>query len=375
MDKDDILYALAYQQLTFNIPQVAAELYLAAGTVKEVYANRKDIRAVIPEATDHLQNILKSDWANELIWAEREIKWCREKSIQALCMEAPKYPQRLKNCIDAPVVVYYRGTVDLNSQHIISIVGTRKSTPYGNDAVHKLIMDLKKMVPDTIVISGLAYGIDVAAHKEALTAGMSTIGVLAHGLDTMYPAVHRNIAIKMLSQGGLLTEYPSLTRGDRQNFLRRNRIVAGLSDCTIVAESMAHGGSLVTARIANDYNKDVFAIPGRIGDPASEGCNDLIKNNKASLLSSAKDIVEALGWTTVEQKEAAARHGFQTELFPNLNDDQKAIVAALADEDLQTNLIAMRSGLHISAVNAALFELEMSGIVKAYAGGTYHLIK
>lgn len=372
---DDILYALAFQQLTFNIPQAAAELYLTAGSVKDIYANRKDVRTIVPEATDHLQKILGSDWTNELIWAEREIKWCRQKNIQALCMEDERFPQRLKNCTDAPVVVYYRGTADLNAPHIVSIVGTRKSTPYGNDAVKKIVTGLKQMLPDTLIISGLAYGIDVTAHKEALTAGMETIGVLAHGLDTLYPAAHRNIAISMLSQGGLLTEYPSLTRGERQNFLRRNRIIAGISDCTIVAESMAHGGSLVTARIANDYGKDVFSVPGRISDGASEGCNELIKQNKASLLTSAKDIVEALGWVTAAEKAAIQRRGVEMELFPNLNDNQKAIIETLNGEDLQKNIIAIRSGLQISVVNAALFELEMSGIVKAYAGGIYHLIK
>lgn len=366
--------ALAYQKITFNHPQAAKELLLMAGGVEEIYANRANIREIAPDATEHLCNLLNCDWSQYQPWAEKELAWCEEKNIKVLVMGNDDYPQRLIECIDAPIVLYYLGNADLNAPHIISIVGTRQSTAYGNDMIHRLISEMKQLIPDLVVFSGLAYGCDVIAHKEAIAANLPTVGVVAHGLDTLYPASHRNIAVKMLQNGGLLTEYTSHTKGDRQNFLRRNRIVAGISDCTIVAESMAHGGSLVTARIANDYGRDVFAFPGRIGDKASEGCNDLIRDNKAMLLSSARDIIAALGWHTTEETQEQRRAGIQADLFPTLSPDEQKIVTALQSGDLQQNIISMKTGIPISQVSALLFQMEMQGIIKPYAGGTYHLI-
>lgn len=365
---------LAYQRLTMNFPQAAMELYLEAGTAETVYEHRNDIRQLAPNATDYFVSIISGDWDNELRWAEKELEWCVSKRIRFLYPSHPDYPQRLLNCVDAPVGLFSMGNANLNSEHIISIVGTRQSTAYGHDMIHNIIQDLKRKVPDTLVVSGLAYGIDVCAHKEALSAKLPTVGVLAHGLDTMYPASHRNIAAAMLGQGGLLTEYPSHTRGDRQNFLRRNRIVAGMSDCTIVAESMSHGGSLVTARIANEYSREVFAIPGRICDKASEGCNGLIRSNKASILTSADDIIETLGWTTQQMRADAMTQGIQPSLFPSLTGEQQTIVNALRDGDLQLNMLAIKTGMPIGRLSALLFEMEMKGMLKAYAGGTYHLM-
>lgn len=369
------IYDLAYQRLTMNHPQAAIELYRAAGTAEELYANRNDIRSIMPEATASFRNAINVDWSSYLSWAEHELEWCEKKRIRYLFANNDDYPQRLKECIDAPVGLFFLGNCDLNSPHIISIVGTRQSTPYGHGVIQQLIADIKAAVPDTLIISGLAYGIDVCAHREAMKAELDTVGVLAHGLDTMYPASHRNTAAQMVQHGGLLTEYPSQTRGDRQNFLRRNRIVAGISDCTIVAESMSHGGSLVTARIANDYGRDVFAVPGRIGDKASEGCNDLIRDSKALMLTAAKDIIDTLGWTTIHEQQEQMKQGIQTQMFPTLSAEQQLIADALKDNDLQLNVITVKTGLHISKVNAALFEMEMMGVVRAYAGGTYHLLK
>ena len=370
----EAVLSLAYQRLTMNHPQAAIEMYLTAGSATELYAHRGDIREICPDATEHFSKLLNVSWDSYISWAKGELEWCEKKKIRYLYASHQDYPQRLLNCIDAPVGLFFLGNIDLNAEHIISIVGTRQSTNYGHDAIHRIIQDLKRMVPDVIIISGLAYGIDVCAHRESLSAGINTVGVLAHGLDTMYPASHRNTAAEMIHHGGLLTEYPSQTRGDRQNFLRRNRIVAGISDCTIVAESMVHGGSLVTARICNDYGREVFAIPGRISDKASEGCNDLIRNNKALLMTSAQDIIETLGWKTAEEIQNARSNGVQADLFPTLSPEQQLIVGVLKDSDLQLNLISVKTGLHISKVSALLFELEMKGIVKAYAGGTYHLI-
>lgn len=365
---------LAFQRLTMNYPQVAIELLRTAGTIDEVYDNRSDIRQIVPEATDNFCAIFSIDWSEHLRWAEQELAWCEQKHIRYLHAMMPDYPQRLTECIDAPVGLFYLGNANLNSPHVISIVGTRQSTAYGNDMVARLVADMKQALPDLLVVSGLAYGIDVCAHRESLKAGADTVGVLAHGLDTMYPASHRNTAVEMIKHGGLLTEYPSHTRGDRQNFLRRNRIVAGMSDCTIVAESKSHGGSLVTARIANDYGREVFAYPGRVGDTVSEGCNDLIRKNKAQLLTCAQDIMDAMGWHSIYENEEQKKAGIQTNLFLDLTPEQQKIVDVLRQNDSQLNVIASGTGIHISRVSALLFELEMQGLVKAYAGGTYHLI-
>lgn len=368
------IYSLAFQRLTMNYPQTAIQLYHEAGTAAEVYANKGSIRDVLPEATDLLCKALDVDWNGHIEWATREVEWCDKNHIKVLYPSHPDYPQRLLNCIDAPIGLFTLGNADLNAPHILSIVGTRQATAYGTDMIHRIVRDMRKKIPDLLVVSGLAYGIDVCAHREALAAGLDTVGVLAHGLDTMYPASHRNVAAEMTRHGGLLTEYPSHTRGDRQNFLRRNRIVAGIADCTIVAESMEHGGSLVTARLASDYGRDVFAIPGRVNDKASEGCNELIRRHKAHMLLSAQDIIDTLGWMSVEKQQEERQHGIQPDLFPNLSPDQRVIIEILKDGDKQLNAIASQSGLHISKASSLLFELEMQGMIKALAGGTYHLL-
>ena len=369
---ENLQKALAFQRLTFSYPQAAMHLYLAAGTASELYACREDIRQVEQEASDTLRSLLRSDWKAEMLWAEKELEWCRRKGIRALCPDDAGYPQRLRDCADAPIVLFALGNADLNAPHTVSIVGTRENTAYGQDCVGRLVRELKALVPDVVIFSGLAYGTDVCAHKSALDNGISTVGVVAHGLDMMYPASHRGIASEMLSCGGVVSEYPSGTRCGKSNFLRRNRIVAGLGDCTVVAESKAHGGSLVTARIANDYNREVFAFPGRVGDTASEGCNALIRDSKAMLLTSANDLVESLGWQTARQQQEERKRGIQLEVFPELSPDSQRVLDALADGDALLNVISVKSGLPVGKAAAVLFELEMQGFVKPYAGGMYH---
>lgn len=370
----DATYALAFQRLTFNHPQAALQLLLAARDAETIYAHKDDVRQLVPDATDTLCSLLSVDWTPHLEHAAQELAWCEKKNIKVLVAGMPDYPQRLLSCNDAPIVLYYLGNADLNARHIISVVGTRQCTPYGKDMIHNMIADLRRMIPDLVVVSGLAYGIDVCAHKEAMAAQLPTVGVVAHGLDTMYPASHRSVAVQMLNNGGLLTEYTSGTKGDRQNFLRRNRIVAGIADCTIVVESMIHGGSLVTARLSADYGREVFTFPGRVGDQASEGCNALIRDHKAQMILSAQNIVETLGWHTAEEMEQQREAGIQTSLFADLSADEQKIADALKEGDMQVNIISMATGLSISAVSALLFEMEMNGIVKPLAGGAYHLV-
>jgi DNA processing protein len=237
------------------------------------------------------------------------------------------------------------------------------------------VRDLKSLCPQLLIVSGLAYGVDINAHRAALENGYETVGVLAHGLDQIYPHRHRETAVKMISQGGLLTEFFTQTNADKVNFVRRNRIVAGMSDACILVESAARGGGLITARLSRDYNRDVFAFPGKVGDEYSKGCNNLIRNNGAALITSAQDFVEAMGWITDAQLNEARQKGIERQLFPSLSPEEMQIVGALQKQnDQQINMLSVTSNLPVARLTAILFELELKGVVKVLAGGTYHLL-
>lgn len=375
MTDTSILYSMAYQRLTFHQPQAAPHLLKMAGSAQCIYDNRSDIRVISPEASPALRSAIAASWGDALQKAEQEMAWCEKNKIRILTPGMDSFPQRLLTCPDCPTVLYYRGTASINAPHVISIVGTRQSTAYGHDFISRLVSDLHEMLPDTIIVSGLAYGIDVCAHRAALAAGTDTIGVLAHGLDTMYPASHRSVAADMLRHGGLITEYVSATPGERQNFLRRNRIVAGMADCTIVVESMAHGGSLVTAGLALDYGREVMALPGNIGSKASEGCNRIIRSHKATLITSAQDVIDTMGWQSAKVKDEQRTRGIQTQMFHDLTPEQQMIMEQLQQSDMQINAISRNTQIPIGKITAVLFEMEMKGLVKALAGGMYHLIK
>ena len=264
--------------------------------------------------------------------------------------------------------MYSKGTVDYNNQRVISIVGTRKATDYGKDFCNELIKDLVPHNP--LIVSGLAYGIDVCAHKAALQHNLPTIGVLAHGLDRLYPAQHKSVASQMLDNGALLSDFKSGTKPDRENFPKRNRIVAGMSDLTIVIESSKKGGSLITAHIANDYNRDVFALPGRIGDSQSEGCNNLIKSHKAALIQSAKDIEYVMGWE-VQKKNTP----IQTQLFVELTPEQKTLTAILSKQDkIGIDKLSLLAKMPMSQTTSLLLNLEFDGVVKSLPGKLYKLV-
>jgi DNA processing protein len=311
------------------------------------------------------------NWDDALKRAAVEMEFMQKGGIRALCLNDVDYPQRLTECDDAPLVLFYKGTADLNQARVIDIVGTRHCTTYGQDLIHRFVSDLKRLMPDVLIVSGLAYGIDICAHRNALENGFETVGVLAHGLDQIYPPRHRETAIEMIRQGGLLTEYMSQTEALPNNFRQRNRIVAGMSDATILVESAYKGGGLITCRIAQEYGRDVFAFPGSVGLPASEGCNKIIRSNMAALITSAADFLESMGWqTTASRPDAVER-----QLFPDLTADEQRIVALLQQtNDLHLNMLSVRSNIAIGQLTALLFSLEMKGIVKPLAGGTYHLI-
>ena len=373
MTEQEIFYAMALTRMTGLNMQTTLRLYQEMGSAQAVYEHRKDIAGVITDCSPGTARALLN-WEDALKRAAAETEFIRSHGIEALTLNDARYPARLRECADAPVVVYYRGSADLNARRIINIVGTRRCTSYGQDLIKRFVRELKELCPEVLIVSGLAYGVDICAHREALGNGLSTIGVLAHGLDTIYPAHHRETARQMVEQGGLVTEYMSQTEPLANNFRQRNRIVAGMSDATIVVESAYKGGALITARIAQEYGRDVLAFPGAVGAPYSEGCNQLIRDNKAGLITSASDFVSAVGWpTTAQQQKTAAP--VERQLFPNLTPQELAIVTLLQQtNDLQQNIMAVKTNIPMGQLTALLFQLEMKGVVKALAGGTYHLL-
>ncbi len=366
------LYSIALTKLPSLSLTNAFSLVKAAGSATEVFANRKDIAKIIPDANEKLTLALENV-DDALRRAEQEIEFAISKRIRVLTINDKDYPQRMLQCDDAPLVLYYYGNAELNRTHVINIIGTRKCTEYGREICNNFVSELKKALPDTLIVSGLAYGIDVEAHKAALNNGMDTVGVLAHGLDTIYPAPHRQTAACMVQNGGgLITEYTSHTTPERINFVRRNRIVAGISDACIVVESAYKGGSLITAQMALDYNREVMAFPGRVYDDNSAGCNNLIKNHAANLITNAEDFINMMGWESHTNKKTAV----QQSLFPEFTADEQLIINALnGNEDKHINQLMSETGLTHSAISTILFQLEMNNIVKALGGARYHLCR
>ena len=261
-------------------------------------------------------------------------------------------------------------------KRVVNIVGTRHATQYADDCIRNLVEQIGALCPELLIVSGLAYGVDIMAHRHSLENNIPTVGVLAHGLDNLYPPRHRETANMMVNNGGLLTEHFTNTNADKVNFVRRNRIVAGMSDATILVESAAHGGGLITCSMAKSYSRDVFAFPGRVGDKYSEGCNNLIRDNGAMLVTSAEDIVKAMGWDDDARLVTARQKGIERNLFPELSEEAKVIVDALSKEnDQQLNVLIANTGMAVGTMQAKLFELEMQGVVKPLAGSVYHLMK
>jgi DNA processing protein len=372
MNQQETLYAIALTRLAGISQNTAHHLYMELGSASAVYEHRRDMGSVLPNCSTRLEEAIRN-WDDALRRAEAEMRFVEHYSIDVLDMNSQDYPARLRECADAPIVLYYKGTSNLNQSHIISIVGTRRCSAYGQDLTRSFITQLKEICPQVLVVSGLAYGIDICAHRQALQCGYDTVGVLAHGLDKIYPQSHRDTATLMARQGGLLTEYMSETNMDKGNFVRRNRIVAGISDATIVIESAIKGGSLITARIAQDYNRSVFAFPGAVGAKASEGCNSLIRDNAAALITSASDFAAFMGWETV-QKQARCKV-IETSIFPNLTPDEQRVAEFLQlHGDENQAVIAVGTNIPMNRLTAILFQLEMNGVVRPMAGGHFHLI-
>lgn len=370
----EIFYTMALTRLTnFNYQQ-ALELYKAVGSAQLLYEYRNDIGDILKDCSPRLREALK-DWDEPMKRADFELKYMQEHGIRALTLMDDDYPQRLLECPDAPIILYFTGNCDLNQMKIVSIVGTRQCTQYGQDLIRHFIADLRQHCPQVLIVSGLAYGVDIQAHRQALSNGYETVGVLAHGLDQIYPYRHKETAADMLRHGGLLTEFMTQTNADKPNFVRRNRIVAGMADSTVIIESAAKGGGLITAEIAQSYDRSVFAFPGSVYAEFSQGCNNLIRDNGAGLISNADDFVRAMGWQDETIRKRANADGIERNLFPDLSPEEKKIVGLLQQtNDLQLNILSVKTSIPIGQLTALLFQLEMKGVVKPLAGGMYHLL-
>ena len=388
MNADERRCALALSRMGYHNITVLRELYNAWGSMADIvkqHAHPEQLAPNMPErllaAFAHTDEHLKR--------ADEEIRFAQDNNISIITLADDAYPQRLKACFDAPLALFFKGNANLNAKHCISIVGTRKATPYAADCIAQLTARLKQLCPDMLIVSGLAYGVDIMAHRQAIDHALPTVAVLAHGLDTLYPSRHRKEAMLMMQNGGLLTEYFSQSKIDKRNFLQRNRIVAGMSAATLLVESAEHGGGLVTCRLAQSYQHDVFAFPGSINNPYSVGCNRLIRDNVAGLVTSAEDILKAMAWEE-DMKETAATNGASSNGASSMgssvlgatsastakvpNGAQGVLDVLTKENDLHIDIIATRAGLPVNKVLALLFQLEMSGMVSSLSGGRYHKV-
>lgn len=364
-----LLYRIALTMIKGVGDTLGRQLLQVIGDEEAIFTEKKRLLETIPGIGRVLAaEILHPDVLRK---AEEEMIFVEKNKIIPYFITDENYPYRLKECEDAPMLLYFKGNADLNAPKVLSIVGTRHITEYGKDQTEKIIKELAFSYPGLLIISGLAYGVDVHAHRNALKFHLPTVGVLAHGLDRIYPPLHRKTAIDMLSSGGLLTDFPSKTNPDRPNFVKRNRIVAGLSDATVIIESAEKGGSLITADIAFSYSRDVYSFPGRATDERSAGCNALIRQNKAALITSASDLMEALGWDEEKkQKEGPCQGSFCFEL----SEDENRLISLLKEaEEMHINQLAVTLHMPVYQLSPILFELEIKGIIRNLPGGRYKL--
>ncbi len=370
---EQVIYAIALAKslpMDFVAQRVLLEEF---GSAKGVYEHRHSLTAGEGKsATGALANAVAQ---MELYFEEarEELRWASDFGVDCLTLDGDcRYPKRLRECPDAPAVLYHLGGADLNADRVVSVVGTRQCTEYGRTLCRRLMADLARLCPGTLVVSGLAYGIDVAAHLMALECGLPTVGVLAHGLEQIYPSAHRHVANQMIDRGGLVTEYCHGSRIAKVNFVSRNRIVAGMADAVVVVESKRKGGSLITARLANEYNREVTAVPGRAFDEHSEGCNNLIRDNKAHLIDSAEDLISIMGWAAPENTGEPQ----QRELFPPLSEEEQKVVLRLREdyEGKDLNQLEIATGIPVVQLLSVLFDLAEKGIIHQISGGRYAML-
>lgn len=368
MNHEELFHLLALQKVEGVGNVIAKKLLTNCGSAEEIFKSKKTKLTTI----DGIGTVLLKNLADKTIFkkAEKELKYIIDHKINYVDFNDTNYPERLKHCIDGPILLFTAGNININNKRIISIVGTRQITAYGTEFCKNLIADLAPLNP--IIVSGFAYGVDIIAHQAAMEHGLQTIGVLAHGLEQIYPKTHKKYMAKMETNGGFLTEFWSNTDPFRENFIARNRIVAGISEATIVIESAETGGSLITATMANDYNRDVFAVPGRISDKYSQGCNNLIKTQKANLLTSAADLVYMLNW---DIKADAASKNIQKQLFVELEYREQKIYDYLIKNGKQLlDIIAIETDLPVYMLSGILLNMELKGVIRPLPGKLFEVI-
>ena len=357
------LYEIALTLIPYIGVVNGKKLVAYCGGAEAVFCENKN---ALRQISGIHENIIKGIDSKEVMTrAEEEMMFIEKNGIKPLFYLDKDYPKRLQHCHDSPMMLYYKGNADLNAEKTVGIVGTRNITDYGRYVVEKLIEDLA--TDNVMIISGLAYGVDAAAHRAALKYDLATVGVLGHGMQTIYPAENRKLSTNMIEKGGILTEFVSGTQPDRENFPKRNRIVAGMVDCLVVIESALKGGAMITAEIANSYDREVFAMPGRVGDIYSEGCNQLIKTNKANLLVNAADIRYVMRWD-VDTKVVAK----QMRLFRDFSEDEKKVMDVFAKNSVvHIDDIIIGTDLSPSKIASILLSLEFDGVLTALPGKRY----
>lgn len=365
---NELFHTLALLKVEGIGDVVAKKLIKKCGSAAAVFQTSKKAFFAIDGIGDYLYKNLQEK--KIFYWAESELRFIENEQITYATFEDELYPERLKHCPDGPTVLFQSGAIDLQNKRVINIVGTRQVTPYGIEFTKKLISDLAVLNP--IIVSGFAYGVDIVAHQAAMQNNLQTIGVLAHGLNQIYPKTHKKYVSQMEQNGGFMTEFWSTSNPDRENFIKRNRIVAGMCEATIVIESAEKGGSLITANIANDYNRDVFAVPGRITDKFSQGCNNLIKSQRAHLLNSAADLIYILNWDIDSKKESKP---IQKQLFISLTEDEQKIYDYLIHKENELmDIIALDCDFPIFKMASLLLNMELKGVIRPLPGKLFEVI-
>ena len=367
LTQEELFYVLALQRVPNLGDTSAKKLLHHVGSAKEIFSEKKNSLLKI----DGIGAFKLKDLHNKSILddAEEEIKFINDEEVEYTYYKDESYPKNLTHCLDGPILLFQRGNIDIKNKKIISIVGTRKVTTHGITVCEKLIESLSPLNP--VIVSGFAYGVDITAHKIAMDCGLQTIACLAHGLNQIYPKTHKKYCNKVEENGGFFTEFWSSDAFNRNNFLKRNRIIAGMSEATIVIESAEKGGSLVTADIANSYNRDVFAFPGKATDLQSQGCNNLIKTQQAQLITSAADVIYQLGWELEEKQPQVV----QKQLFVELTAEEKKVYSFLKEEGKSLlDTIALACNIPSFSMASILLTMELKGLVRPLPGKLFELV-
>ena len=365
-DRTEMKYRIALTMVPAIGPITARRLIRKTGSARAVFEQSREvlekIEGIGPRVTRSLQ---AGSWPEQ---AEKELEFLQRHRLSLLYFEDPEFPLRLNQCEDGPILLYTRGKQGLNPEKCLAVVGTRKASCYGRDICRELIKGISELVPGVVIISGLAYGIDVIAHRAALEFGLTTVAVLGHGMSTIYPAAHRETAKNIIGQGALVTDFDSSIGPERNNFLRRNRIIAGMADATLVVESARKGGALITADMAFSYDRVVMAVPGRAGDDRSRGCNSLIKNNMAALVETPEDIMMHLNWDVPEA------HGKISAPVPDMSSFEKKLIQSIEQTPgISPGTLSSMTGSPVSQVLASLLEMELKGWILAEPGNRYRI--